>query len=284
MSLADGGVNDRVLYQEHLYLGGTFGERAFGSLTMPRRYASEGDEDVAFSSGAALSDLSGTSSVLVAGPPAPAFVEAAFSGRRLAVGECAFEAVLGGDGTLMSIPLLARTGDAEYVFWDASGRFELLSGWLGFLADVSQDGYAPYAGLDREDVSGRLVPLLLWGPAAQHVLSDYLEAGVTLPATGHVRDVRLDRIPAVVAAPPVAGGRCYLTLVPPDFARTLWRSFLSFDEVTPVGETALVSHAEELLGWLPWVEDTDRVVPTRQELERWGLVRQGGGFVGARAI
>lgn len=277
-------LSENPLYQEHLLLGGSFGDGTFPPLAGPQRYGAEDGEPRAFLEGAGLTDLSGTHSVLLSGAPAQAFCEAAFAGRRLAVGECAFEAVLGGDGTLMSIPLLARTGDAEYVLWDASGRFELLSGWLGFLADVSQDGYAPYAGLDREDVSGRLVPLLLWGPAAQHVLSDYLEAGVTLPATGHVRDVRLDRIPAVVAAPPVAGGRCYLTLVPPDFARTLWRSFLSFDEVTPVGEAALVSHAEELLGWLPWVEDTDRVVPTRQELERWGLVRQGGGFVGARAI
>lgn len=274
-----------VLYQEHLYLGGTFGDGTFPALSMPQAYGSpHGDEGAPFREGAGLSDLSGTHSVLLSGAPAQAFVEAAFAGRKLAVGECRFEAVLGGDGILMSVPLLARTGDAEYVLWDASERFELLSGWLGFLAGVSQDGFAPYAGLEREDVTGRLVPLLLWGPAAEHVLGDYLSSGSHLPGAGRVCDLALDSIPSVVAEPPVPGGRCLLALVPPTYARTVWRSLLSFNEVAPVGERALVAHAEEALGWLALVEDTDRTKPSRAELERWDLVRAGGDFVGGRAI
>lgn len=272
------------LYQEHLYLGGNFGEGVFPSLEMPQRYGTGEKEGAAFVEGAALADLSGTHSVLVSGTPARAFAEAAFAGRELAVGECAFEAVLGGNGILMSVPLLARTGDAEYVLWDASERFELLSGWIGFLAGVSQDDFAPYAGLEQEDVTGRLVPLLLWGPAAPHVLGDYLAAGESLPTEGHVRDLRLDSISAIVAALPVPDGRCYLVLVPPAYAPTIWRSFLSFNEVSPVGERALVARAQGELGWLGWVEDTDRVKPTRAELQRWGLARHAGNFVGARAL
>lgn len=273
-----------VLYQEHLLLGARFGEGRFPSLEMPQRYGDGAGEAEAFSSGAALSDLSGMRSLLLSGAPAQAFAEAAFAGRRLAVGECRFEPALGGDGTLMSVPLLARTGDAEYVLWDASERFELLEGWLEFLAGVSQGGYAPYAGLQREDVSGRLVPLTLWGAGAGHVLGDYLASGVSLPARGHVRDMTLDRIPSIVTTAPTTDGTCHMVMVPPANARAIWRSLLSFDEVVPVGEEALVVHAEGQLGWLGWVEDTDRVVPTAQELEGFGLVRTEGGFVGARAL
>lgn len=273
-----------ILYEEHLLLGAQFGERRLPGLRLPLRYGSGAGEAEAFLSGAALSDLSGMRSLLVSGTPAQAFCEAAFAGRRLAVGECRFEPALGGDGTLMSVPLLARTGDREYVLWDVSERYELLAGWLGFLAGVSQNGYAPYDGLEREDVTGRLVPLCLWGPGAAHVLGDYLAAGETLPGQGHVRDVKLDRIPAIVVAPPSSDGTCHLVLVPPNYARTIWRSLLSFNEVTPVGEDALVSHAEAQLGWLGWVEDTDKVVPTAPELKRWGLARADGGFVGARAL
>lgn len=273
-----------ILYQEHLLLGAQFGEGRFPHLALPQRYGAAQGESGAFSQGAALSDLTGTRSLLVSGAPAQAFCEAAFAGRRLAVGECRFEPALGGDGTLMSVPLLARTGDSEYVLWDASERYELLASWLEFLAGVSQDGYAPYAGLQREDVTGRLVPLTLWGPGSAHVLEDYLSSGVSLPGRGHVRDVSLDRIPGIVAAPPTADGSCHLVLVPPDYARTIWRSLLSFNEVTPVGEEALVAHAEGQLGWLGWIEDTDKIVPTAAELQRWGLARPDGGFVGARAL
>lgn len=272
------------LYQEHLLLGAQFGEGRFPHLALPLRYATGQGEAGAFSSGAALADLTGTRSLLVSGAPAQAFCEAAFAGRRLAVGECRFEPVLGGDGTLMSVPLLARTGDAEYVLWDASERYELLAGWLEFLAGVSQNGYAPYEGLQREDVTGRLVPLVLWGPGSAHVLGDYLSGGASLPGHGHVHDVRLDRIPAIVAAPPTPDGSCRLVLVPPSYARTIWRSLLSFEEVAPVGQKALVAHAEDQLGWLGWVEDTDKVVPTARELEKWHLARPDGGFVGARAL
>lgn len=200
------------------------------------------------------------------------------------MGEAGFEAVLGGDGTLMSVPLLARTGDAEYVLWDPSSRFALLAGWLEFLAGVSQDGYAPYQGLELENVSGRLVPLSLWGPAAGHVLGDYVRTPSDLPREGRVRDCRLDAIPAVVVRPPSDDGGNNLLLVPPDYAVTIWRSLLSFQEVQPAGEAALVRQLEASYAWMPWLEDTDKVVPSGDELVRMGLTRVDGGFVGARAL
>lgn len=282
MSPSDDSVNRNVLLKEHLLLGADYDGKSLPSLALPARYGSGSGEDGALTSGAGLADLSGMGSLLLSGPPATSFATAAFCGRELAVGECAFEPALGGDATLMSVPLLARTGDAEYALWDATPRFELLGRWVEFLSGVSQDGYAPYEGLSREDVSGRLVPLLLWGPAARHVLGDYVSSPAGLPAAGRVRDVRLDRIPAVVAGVPVGRGNCLLALVPPDRARSLWRSLLSFDEVAPVGELALASHARQALGWLSRVEDTDRLVATRAGLE--GLVRGGTDFVGARAL
>lgn len=284
MSLAGKGVNEHVLYQEHLYLGGTFGDGTFEGLSLPERYATLEEEVDAFSSAAALSDLSGTNSLLISGGPAQAFAEAAFSGKKLAVGECAFEAVLGGDGTLMSVPLLARTGDAEYVLWDPSARFQLLASWLEFLHGVSKDDYAPYDGVELENVTGRLVPLSLWGPAARHVLGDYVSSSADLPGEGRVRDVRLDSIPTVVAYPPTGDTTNYLLLVPPAYAVTIWRSLLSFHEVSPAGARALVSHLESTCPWMPWMEDTDKVMPARTQLADWGLTRPETDFVGGRAI
>jgi aminomethyltransferase len=77
-----------------------------------------------------------------------------------------------------------------------------------------------------------------------------------------------------------------MVLVPPAFARVLWRSFLSFTYVTPVGREALRSWAlgTKLGDVVGWLEQQDRVQVPRQELISRGLVRADGGFVGERGL
>ena len=55
-----------------------------------------------------------------------------------------------------------------------------------------------------------------------------------------------------MAAPPMGDEPCYLVLVPPRAARVLWRSFLSFKVVNPVGSASLANRACDPL---PWMED-----------------------------
>ena len=269
------------LYQEHLYLGASFRERTGSPLAMPEGYAGEG---AAFPDGAALSDLWGQRMRLMHGGPARDFCEAAFAGRKLAVGEARFQACLMGDGRLASVALAARTGDSEYLAIDPTPRGELLCAWLDFLQHVNQNGYEPYKGLEAEDVSQRLVPLLLWGSAARMVLSDYVQRKEDLPAPGHVRDCALDGIACLVLHVPDAGGDCYLVLAPPQRAVALWRSFLSFEVVSPVGYGRLSTHAKLMFPWLGEVSAPGRAAFTDQELRGWGLARTEGDFVGARAL
>lgn len=273
-----------ALHGEHVLLGARFedGDEA----GTPRVTSYEGEVAPAEGlEGALLADLTGCAYLLVSGEAVEALGRAMLAGRELAVGEASFEPVLTGDGSVCSVPLALRTGDTELVLLDPTAHGAALGGWARFLAGVSQGGGTPFAGVEVEDAGGMLVPLLLAGAAAEAVLADYVSTPADLPSTGRVAPLHLDAIPAVAARLPREGSAApaFLLLVPPASARALWRSLLSFREVSPVGSEAVRALAEGL----PWGGLLSAEGPARAtaaELEGWGLLRGGEGYVGARGL
>lgn len=285
MSASMSNVTEALLYAEHLLLGGIFDDEE-ALLALPAQYGAleKLSEREAFRHGCALSDLQGMGALLVSGEGAPALVSSACANEQLAVGECRFGAIITGDGSLASVPLVARTGDTEYLLWDPTERGMMLEPWLGFLANIEQDGFRPFKGAVVEDVSDALVPLLLWGPEAPTVLADYVASTSVLPAPGQVRSINLDRIACLVANIAHMGSTCYLLMVPPAATRVLWRSLLSFMQVVPVGHHALQAEAESQLPWMSQVLGGDRLEVPAKRLVAWGIARAQGGYVGARAL
>lgn len=274
------------LHPEHVLLGARF-EAAdeAGGLLRVASYEREEDVCAALAEGALLCDFSGAAYLLAHGQDASLFAEAALAGRSLAVGEAAFEAVLAGDGGLVGAPLALRTGDTEFVLVDASARAGLVAPWLGSLCALELEGERLFPSVALEDATTMLTPLLLAGARARQVLEDYVSAPGELPHAGRVASTRLDAIAAVVACLPVAGAsEAFCLLVPPASARVLWRSLLSFTEVSPVGHEALRSLVASEFAWGALIGRTDAVRATRAELARWGLLRPGGGHVGERGL
>ena len=276
-------IEDAPLYNEHLLLGAQYFESE-PLLAAPPSYGNQKDELDAFEEGCALSDLCGMTMLLITGENSYGFCSASLANSSLAVGQSEFTAVLSGDGSLCATPLASRTGDNEHLLCDPTERGLGLEPWLSFLASIEQKGFRPFEGVKVEDVSTSLLPLLLWGPKAQAVLGDYVSSLDKLPKPGHVASVMLDRIQCIVCAPDCHGETCYLLLVPPQAARVLWRSFLSFPVVQPAGLQSLVTHAESVLPWLDDALSPDRIEPTLSLLSSWKLARKEGGFVGARAL
>ena len=203
---------------------------------------------------------------------------------RSQVGEARLSAVLAGDGSLVGIPVFARFSEGEYLCWDPTPRADILDAWMGFVRSIESDGVAPYAATDVEDVSDATVPLLLWGPMAEEVLSDYLAPDDALPAVGRIASVLLDGTISCVLVRPAQLPHALLLLVPEQHATILWRSLLSFNVVCPVGRLALWRHLVDL--W-PHAEDLlghDRVTIGRDDLLGAGLVRPSYDFIGGRAI
>lgn len=276
-------LSESPLYHEHMLLGALF-EDDEPLLATPLHYGHPANEGDAFGEGCALSDLTGMTAILVSGEGSDAFVSAACACSAIAVGECTFGAVVTGDGSIASVPLVARTGDAEYLIWDPSTRGMMLHPWLNFLSEIEQEGFRPFGSVTVEDATDSLVPLLLWGAQAPAILSDYVSSIEALPHPGHIRDVRLDKIECLVASLPHVSEPCLLVMVPPAYARILWRSFLSFASVEPVGTAALTNQAKDNLPWADAVLAGERLELELEQLVAWELARSEGGFVGARAL
>lgn len=266
----------QTLYEEHLLLGATFG--ADGLVDS---YAgANGPHDASMTH---VADVSHVRMMLVSGESASAFTHAAFAGTRLAIGGCAFECVLTGDGNVASIPLLARTGDAEYVTLDFSPRAETLEAWLLFLSGIEHEGQRAFENLQTQDVTDSHVAIALWGHGASHVLKDYLGTQ-PIPKAGTVCSRMLDRIACIVVTLPTGTVPCYVLLVPPHASVALWRSFLSFPQVRPEGAGALWQSCVESLGWPAMLSSYDALSLSRVTLEREGLIRDDTDYVGARGL
>lgn len=274
-----------VLYGEHALLGASFSSSDDGSDIRVSSYPSEKGSSVE-TGRAYLHDLSGSSYVLVSGPHASDLVEAAFCGPKISVGECAWQCALTAEGALTSVPLVVRSGANEYVLLDPSDRGDVVVGWLGFLSQIEQNGFAPYAGTKIEDATDMLTPVLMAGNAATSVLSDYVSHPRDLPALGQVKNVYLDKIYVVAtrAAIPGVSLPVFVLLVPPAQASILWRSFLSFNEVSPVGCVAVCQAMAELLPWGGLLSEKDKILPSVAQLESWGLLRSARDFVGSRSL
>lgn len=277
MSAATGGA----LRIEHELLGARFvdlgaGCEAVGDYAGEQNLGEPGVDTL-------LADMTGATYLLLSGHGTAALATAALAGPMLDVGEVSFEAVLTGEGGLVSVPLALRTGDDELALLDLSPRGPVLRGWLDFLCDATTRRDPADFGTSLDDASALLVCLLLMGPGAADVLTDYVRSPSGLPAAGAVCPVALDAIDCLVARPNLPGDAIYLVFVPPAAARRLWRSLLSFPQVAPVGHTALRSH----LTTLPWGDllgETDIVRPDIDLLAAQGLLRRGGDFVGSRAL
>ncbi len=262
------------LYGEHLLLGATFKDER-----VVERYENEhptGD--------AILSDISDMSVLLFSGSVAESFANVGFAGKVLSIGECAFEAVLTGEGSVVSVPLLVRTGKHEYVACDLSPRADILSGWLSFLSSVNEDGKEPFAGLDTQDATGTHVALFIAGNGANRVLRDYIKHDERLPKRGHVARCMLDDIPCIVVSVGLDTTPAYLLLVPPSRAVALWRSLLSFSEVEPVGRKTLEGLFASKLPWVSCLSHEGTLRLDEKTLADDGLLRSNRSFVGARGL
>ena len=270
------------LSKEHMLLGGVMAQRHRAQVAM--QYHSASDEKNALLTSCGLTHLADMGMMLVSGTDAPSLIQAAVACNMPVVGSYAYGAVLSGDAALLSVPLVVRTGDTEFLLLDGSSRFELLYEWILWLVCVEQDGKALYAHASVSNESSSLVVFQLAGPRATAILSDYIAKDVQLPKRGCVNNLMLDSAMSIVVHSSLADQDCYTVLLPPAVAGTFWRSFLSFSEVEPVGYDALKSVERKQIPWSSALSHSDRISATRDMLVAWQICRDSDNFIGARAL
>lgn len=269
------------LTQEHGYLGAELEPDANGVLT-PSYYGDAAGEPEAFAAGCALADMSGTVGSVVEGADAGAFLQMAFAGPLPVPGQLVESVALRGDGTVVSPALVACLGD-YYGLWAPAETAQQLTGWLEGVAAIEQAGSRAFSDVKLGHAAA-MVTLLVAGPDSERVLSDYLAPDASLPAVGSIANLMLDRIPTVCGRVDVNGAPWTLLWVPETKARVLWRSLLSFEQVTPVGSSAVWGQIEEQAPGLGALLDDPDSAPLPQECGAAGLLRADGGFIGARAL
>ena len=269
-----------LLHDEHLLLGASMEELWDTELLVPMGYPESAL--CAIDAGATLlSDLSGLPYALLSGSEAQNVAEMTFAGKTLAVGESAFEGVFFGDGTLVGVPFVMRTGESEYCMLDLTATSDACMEWALALTLFEQGGSRIFPGTSLEDATEFLVPLMLWGADARAVLCDYLSGSDALPSQGEVRSLKLDRIPALVAG--LEGLEdAFVLLVPTSAARVLWRSLLSFPAVTPAGHADIARELKAHLRWQGLLDGSEK--PSVSAYLAHNIVRSDGQFVGMRGL
>ena len=79
-------------------------------------------------------------------------------------------------------------------------------------------------------------------------------------------------------------GGAYLVFVPPACAVPLWRSFLSFPEVTPIGSDDFRHIVNVVFPWMRQLDSKDAVRIDAKTLAREGMLRGERDFIGARGV
>ncbi|WP_028264249.1 aminomethyltransferase family protein [Atopobium fossor] len=270
------------LLKEHMLLGGVMAQRHRAQVAL--HYHSASNEKTAVLESCALTHLADLGMMLVSGTDALGLIQAAVACTLPDVGSFAYGAVLSGDGALLGVPMVVRTGDTEFLLLDNSSRFELLYEWISWLSQVEQQGVAPYENTSVSNESTALVPFQLTGPQASSILNDYLTQHATLPKQGGVANLTLDSTMSIVLHDGIAGQDSFIVLVPPAVSVVFWRSFLSFSEVEPVGHDVLDTFVRKEHPWTSALSHSDRVSVTRTMLSNWNICRSADDFIGARAL
>ena len=261
-----------VLEPEHQFLAAHMADAEASVLDYGDPKAAIG----ALRHGVGLTDLISNRLWLISGSQAESFCAMVFASPLLSVGQIGFAPMLSGDGRIIATPLLARAGDTEFLVMGLCVSAEKQEGmkvWMDFVSKIADGDTPVFTDLSIEEKNSSLYPLALVGPMARAVLSDYVEEPDRLSQPGCVNALTLDKVPSIVMQP--AGDvPAYICLIPARATRVFFRSFLSFQDVIPVGMRAFKIYM-------------DARYPIRAKVDKLkaeGRIRTDGGFIGARAL
>lgn len=277
-----------ILHAEHELLGAVFDINPQTGYEIPISYGTPASTvgDKTSEAECCLFDVSGHTYQLIGGALAPSLVSDIFAGPVLDIGDLSFQPVFTGDGAVVSVVLVARSGDNEYFYLDISNHGGLLSSCIAnYLFEKKRQG-ASSETVSLEDADQLLVPLFLAGPRAHEVLSDYLnDTQSALPPIGKLSFCLLDaRIAALIGHVPLKDLDAYIVLVNPQQVQILWRSLLSFPMVVPIGEADLIQILSHELPWLRASHNVDETSISQDVHNVHGFVRSSRDFIGGQAL
>ncbi|MDR2493311.1 MAG: hypothetical protein LBD25_07665 [Coriobacteriales bacterium] len=226
--------------------------------------------------------------IRIAGDAAARFVQAmtTVEGARLAqLGNVAPALVLTGEGEVIDVVTVARSGDAEYMLVTSSETAREAAAWLGAHAALADDESAVFEGLEITDETEKLACVSLFGPPAPAVLE---ELGASLPdaddsvGVGSLTVASLDGIPALVLRYPLLPEGHHEVFCAPAHLDALEHVLLSFPELDPLPAAEYAALRRKAGTWFEGAQEAAYRHPDTPALA--ALLRPGLDFVGARSL
>ena len=274
-----------ILYDEHVVLGANFTLDEGGTehvASYPQQSSDAADSKDLADHECFIADMSGVFYRVIFGVDAQAYISMLSATDHAGIGDTRLSCVLSGDGSVISYPFIAHSGDNEYVILDTSSRAQTLGMWMDFVQHIKQDSYEPFAHVRIETYDEKLVPIALYGSAADQLLLDYIDHDSAVFENGSVCAISLDGHITCLCLHPSQSW--YLLFVPARYARLMWRSFLSFAYVEPqpykhACTSLCLSLPEELN-----VNSNDKLTLSYRVLNNYNLVRSDVSYIGAREL
>lgn len=230
-----------ALVLEHEALGADFEE--YNGMYIPASYGNVDEEEKGFLA-CGVADSTANLVLRISGASATSFISTMTTAPSLMVGQCATSLVLSGEGDVIDVMHIARTGAFEYMTISSTDFAEEVLDWLNEAAALERSQIRAFPNLEIEDETGKLVLLQFEGNNVAHVLADYMAKDIELPACGTISSVMFDKIPTLMMRPSESFSQDrYFVFIPVQLSAVLWRSLMSFDDLVAVGALA-VRHAD----------------------------------------
>ncbi len=288
---------------EHIRLGARFG--IFGDHQIVHDYGIAVNEDLPLDHPLVL-DLSFQGVLRVFGAGAAYFLQAVLTAdveRLDHVGASAYSLILTSDADIIDLVYVTRTGESEYmIITDAPNTDEVYE-WLHDNSRVALHGKRVFDNVEIEDQTDELARLCIMGKGSLDILDELARTAHTVggkasagsnnagrgPRFSYVDALKdgiyfgteISGIPMMLVSDNQVEGST-LIYTSGQAAVALWQAFMGFDELQAVGFDQYVSIRREKKLWLDGVDEGAYRKPSEAGLMH--LVREGGGFAGARAL
>ncbi len=227
--------------------------------------------------GSYVCDLSGCGVLRIAGAGAARFVSTMFSGALKpleSLGGFSQGVVLTGQGEVIDLVNVMRTGDDEYLMMTSADNRQETFEWLSAHSELTDDDGAVFGDVSLEDDSEKMAVLLMFGSTVSRNLEQLEQAaGGTLPALVHSFDAACYGVPAAPA---------YLLFAPRAFAAQMGEFLLQDPELNVEYPEELERRLDEAGQYCAALHDAAYANPLECGLGAY--LRPEGDFVGASAL
>jgi glycine cleavage system aminomethyltransferase T len=231
-----------------------------------------------------FANISDVGKLRISGQSAYDFISTMTSADMLqleVVGGACAALVLTGQGELIDVVLVIRTGQQEYMLTVAPGLDTEIFEWLSAHAKLKdEDGKLVFAQLELSNESGQVAHIALFGKDADYVFGEISDdPPAAQPKQVHLQMAQLSKLPVLILRYPLLGEEPYYEMFfASAYVENMINLLLSFVELDLLDFDEFANLRAKHKTWFEQGAEAQYTTPKAAGFEH--LVRPGGQFVG----